>query len=405
MDTNRPTIETICRNELWFIRRVLLQHKVPVADVDDVIQGLLWSVHRSLPTYDPSSASLHTWLFCIARRAATAHVRKVKAQASVSAGAVSLFSAGGASYAEAVADPTPGGEERLIEDEQRKFLYEVLGRMPPERRETFELHAFGGMSDAEVANLLDVPKNTVKSRVAQARRQIEACATKLRERESRRTVGVLPFSVADLIERERARVTLVSDRVRDRIWRRISRAHTSQAFEKHAPPELAEARVRAASFRSIGSRTMRLLPQRVPLHFALALSFGAAVTGGMVAAAVVWTATQAAAPGPSVDHDAPAAVAPSGIDPSASPRAPSLPEDLPSQPQRLELAPSATRPTLMLDEPRKEPLRRLTSDGSEPGRTRDLNPRGATLKAHAPDNFIRGQFIRRDSFTRTNLER
>jgi RNA polymerase sigma factor (sigma-70 family) len=351
LETSRPTIESICQHDLWFIRYVLLRYKVPLADVDDVVQGLLLSVHRSLPSYDPSRASLHTWLFCIARRAAVVHLRKLHAQAAigaaVSAGAVSLCSPDGAAYAEAVRDPAPDGEEKMIEEEQRKFLYEALGRMDPKRRETFDLHALGGLSDAEVAKLLEIPKNTVKSRIAQARRELEASATKLRARERRRLAGIVPLSAAAVLSRERERIALISDGAHERLWHSFQRAHAPEA---HGTAGFTQARARSAGRRSAGVRTARLLPRHVSLRVALALSFGAAVAGGVMAAAVVWTATRPA--------------------PSAPPPA------------------SKTwwpRPLLPWIRPRlRAPLRSLIRSGP-------------TSESHEADTGFRGQFILRDS--------
>ncbi len=167
----RPTIELISRRYLSFIRWVLFRHRVLKADVDDVAQALLLSVNRSLHTYDPSRGELRTWLYRIAQRFAEVYRRR-KQRALDTLGqvvnadfAVTSFE-DGASDIIAVPDPAPSSEEKMMQEEDREFLQEMLKCLPPARRETFELHEIGGMTDSEIAELLDISKNTVKSRVA-----------------------------------------------------------------------------------------------------------------------------------------------------------------------------------------------------------------------------------------------
>ena len=58
---------------------------------------------------------------------------------------------------------TPGGSS-----EQREGLLAAVNQLPEEQRTVLSLRYFVGLSEHEVAEALDVPQGTVKSRTARA---------------------------------------------------------------------------------------------------------------------------------------------------------------------------------------------------------------------------------------------
>nr|CAA9277691.1 hypothetical protein AVDCRST_MAG63-3368 [uncultured Armatimonadetes bacterium] len=67
----------------------------------------------------------------------------------------------------AAADAPPDHAQRLV-------VRDALRRLPPAQRLTFSLFHIGGYAHAEIAALLDVPVNTVRSRLQTARRLLRA---------------------------------------------------------------------------------------------------------------------------------------------------------------------------------------------------------------------------------------
>lgn len=59
----------------------------------------------------------------------------------------------------------PGGDERTLSDELSSALMAALAALPPEQREVFLMREFEGLRFAEIASLLGVNENTVKSRM------------------------------------------------------------------------------------------------------------------------------------------------------------------------------------------------------------------------------------------------
>src|SRR4051794_17491310 len=79
-------------------------------------------------------------------------------------------------YARTGVDPVLAQEEvtldRLDARTQRARLAEALGQLRREEREVLLLHAWAGLSDAEIAESLSLPLGTVKSRLSRAREHL-----------------------------------------------------------------------------------------------------------------------------------------------------------------------------------------------------------------------------------------
>ena len=63
----------------------------------------------------------------------------------------------------AAAEPT--GTAAIEADERRRHVVEALGALPPEQRECVELAFFGGLTHTQIADRLQAPLGTVKSRI------------------------------------------------------------------------------------------------------------------------------------------------------------------------------------------------------------------------------------------------
>ncbi len=73
------------------------------------------------------------------------------------------------SYAETIEDSGPGVFDLVARDEMKVILSDCLAMLTPAHRECLHLLHFEEMSVAEIAQLLDIPDGTVKSRLSHAR--------------------------------------------------------------------------------------------------------------------------------------------------------------------------------------------------------------------------------------------
>lgn len=72
------------------------------------------------------------------------------------------------------ADMTGGPSAAFLSVEDRDELDRAFRRLPPEQRAVFVLHHYLGMRHAEIAETLDVPVGTVKSRIHYASATLRA---------------------------------------------------------------------------------------------------------------------------------------------------------------------------------------------------------------------------------------
>jgi len=113
--------------------------------------------YQSLGSWRPD-ALFRTWLFRIARNVAFDRLRRDKLVEFV------------ALDEDAVIPDSEAGPEAIAETAQRYRMLEVaLAYLPAEQREILLLREIEQMSYDEIAQVLDLPAGTVKSRIARAR--------------------------------------------------------------------------------------------------------------------------------------------------------------------------------------------------------------------------------------------
>ncbi len=130
-------------------------------DADDVQQQVFAEVWRRAQQYEPSRASLLTWILTIARSRAIDHLRK-RVPEPVPADEMVRLSADG--------DAAP--EADLALDRWRAI--ELLAILPDHERELLRLRFYEELSQTEIAARLDLPLGTVKARMVRALRKLRA---------------------------------------------------------------------------------------------------------------------------------------------------------------------------------------------------------------------------------------
>jgi len=74
-----------------------------------------------------------------------------------------------------IRDESPGAYARLEQKERLRLLREGIQSLPPEMRQMIVLRDLQGMSYDEIAQALEMPLGTVKSRVSRAREKLADC--------------------------------------------------------------------------------------------------------------------------------------------------------------------------------------------------------------------------------------
>lgn len=122
---------------------------------EDITQEAFTEVWRRAPRFDPARGSARAWVTTIAHRRAVDRVRREEAGRS--------REQRDAARNQPVADASP--VEIVLLNEERSELHLALGHLSPLQREAVALAFLGGHTHREVAELLDLPLGTAKTRI------------------------------------------------------------------------------------------------------------------------------------------------------------------------------------------------------------------------------------------------
>ena len=137
-----------------FIERVTRRPQI----VDEIVNDTMLVVWRKASTYNLGS-KVSTWIFGIALRRALKAMKRIDDPVDFDP------------------DQTPdresvGPEGMLLQSETRACIARALTTLSAEHRAVIELTYFEGYSCAEVAEIMQCPVNTVKTRMFHARRRL-----------------------------------------------------------------------------------------------------------------------------------------------------------------------------------------------------------------------------------------
>jgi RNA polymerase sigma-70 factor, ECF subfamily len=144
------------------------------SEAEEVLQEVFLQTWRQAGRYEPGRATPRGWLLVLARSRALDVVRSREARrrremdlatdpSGVAGSAVVAGNPG--APAATLATTAPLGTERLEADERRRQVHSALDRLPDEQRRCIELAYFEGLSQSQIAQRLDAPLGTVKSRI------------------------------------------------------------------------------------------------------------------------------------------------------------------------------------------------------------------------------------------------
>jgi RNA polymerase sigma-70 factor (ECF subfamily) len=106
--------------------------------------------------------NLKAYLFAVARKRLAEHFRHAARRADLDLTATSLV------------DLRTGPATHAARGQRRELLREGLARIPLDDQIALELAYFEGLSTAEIADVLEIAENTVRSRLSRARDKLRA---------------------------------------------------------------------------------------------------------------------------------------------------------------------------------------------------------------------------------------
>lgn len=150
--------------EYAYVERTLRRLGVMAGDLADVAHDLFVVVYRRHGERDPAR-SLRAWLFGIALKLAANYRKRAHRTRELPATAASEARA---------SDDAPPVDVQVANAQARALLLQALDALELDQRAVIVLHDLEGAGAAEIAALLDVPLNTVYSRLRVARQKLIA---------------------------------------------------------------------------------------------------------------------------------------------------------------------------------------------------------------------------------------
>ncbi|MGR3377309.1 RNA polymerase sigma factor [Salipiger abyssi] len=131
------------------------------AEAEDVAQEALLRLWRAAPGWREGEAKVSTWLYRVVSNLCIDRMRRRR---------------GGHVDLDAIAepaDPAPSAESELQESERGAALQAALDRLPERQKQAVVLRHLEGLSNPEIAGIMDIGVRAVESLTARGRKALE----------------------------------------------------------------------------------------------------------------------------------------------------------------------------------------------------------------------------------------
>ena len=142
-------------------------------EAEDLTQEILIRVYQNLKSYRSEAGGFQNWILRVARNLIIDHYRQVRRYPQ----------AGGSEELETMNitdDKIPNPQRAAEQMEASRFLQDGLQSISPELKEAIILRDIEGMTYQDIADLLNVPEGTVKSRINRGRLELAKLLMKRR---------------------------------------------------------------------------------------------------------------------------------------------------------------------------------------------------------------------------------
>jgi RNA polymerase sigma-70 factor (ECF subfamily) len=133
------------------------------ASADELAQETLLAVWRKAPLFDPSTAGVTAWIFTIARNLRIDALRREQRGSSRETSDVDT---------EFQVDYSPQPDSRLASAQSEARVRAALAELSDEQMRVIELSFYQEKAHGEIAQILQIPLGTVKSRLRLAMKRL-----------------------------------------------------------------------------------------------------------------------------------------------------------------------------------------------------------------------------------------
>jgi RNA polymerase sigma-70 factor (ECF subfamily) len=179
-DGDVRAFEVLVQRHRKAIFNFVLRFVRDTAVAEDMMQETFLRLVKSADAYE-RQAKFTTWLYTIARNLCVDQSRRQKHRRAQSLDAP-VGDDDGAALIEMVADPSNMGQDRkAISRELAGKMQKAIAALPDEQREIFLLREVSDLQFNEIAEIVGVPENTVKSRMRYALEKLREALEEYRD--------------------------------------------------------------------------------------------------------------------------------------------------------------------------------------------------------------------------------
>jgi len=178
LDGDAGAFETIVGRYRSPLYNLLLRSVRDPQAAGDMLQEVFLRVIQRADKFH-GGASFSTWIFTIARNLSVDHARRMQHRrhrsldAPLGAGEGSEGSGSGPAMVDRVSAPDLGGERAVDSLEIQRRVTAAVELLPSEQREVFLMRQLHGLPFQDIADVVGVPVNTVKSRMRYALERLQ----------------------------------------------------------------------------------------------------------------------------------------------------------------------------------------------------------------------------------------
>jgi len=144
------------------LKGYMMRQGTPAAQAEDLAQEAMVAVWRKAHLFDPGKAAPSTWIFTIARNLRIDALRRER-HPEVDADDPAVVN---------LEDGTERADSRLNAAQRAALVRRAVTDLPAEQQEVVRLSFFSDMPHSQIAEHLDLPMGTVKSRLRLAMKKV-----------------------------------------------------------------------------------------------------------------------------------------------------------------------------------------------------------------------------------------
>jgi len=143
------------------------------SDAEDLTQEVFLKLYKNLGSFDLQKGSFQTWLTTLARNLLVDHFRRTRLERATSSLDVGFDGEPDSpTLADRLADTRPSQMHHVAGMELKARVQAALQQLTPDLREAVILRDLEDMDYKEIAQVLQIPEGTVKSRINRGRAEL-----------------------------------------------------------------------------------------------------------------------------------------------------------------------------------------------------------------------------------------